>query len=191
MQKKQPVTLPVFDETAPYTIALNYYRDGFLAFQKKFVMKRNYITIIAFFILMIVMVISAVQTGMQMYYLLLLVCLACIFILWYNPRKQRRMVIDAVRDLEDERYTASCNGKCLRIQTVQTEEEREKDPIPESRIDLDTAWVEDMDEFFLVCDVKKMFYILPKTALHMPFSSETLIGADEDKNENTESIDEN
>ena len=34
-------TLPVFDTTAPYHIKREYYRDGFAAFQKKFVMKRN------------------------------------------------------------------------------------------------------------------------------------------------------
>ena len=31
-------TLPVFDITAPYHIKREYYRDGFTAFQKKFVM---------------------------------------------------------------------------------------------------------------------------------------------------------
>ena len=36
-------TLPVFDTTAPYHIKREYYRDGFAAFQKKFVMKRSYV----------------------------------------------------------------------------------------------------------------------------------------------------
>ena len=44
-------TLPVFDTTAPYHIKREYYRDGFAAFQKKFVMKRNYVMMALFFIL--------------------------------------------------------------------------------------------------------------------------------------------
>ncbi len=173
MSKKQSDVLPTFEQTAPYTIALNYYREGFVAFQRKFVMKRNYILMAAFFVLMIFFIITAVQSsGGQAQYLLMIVCLACIFILWYNPRKQRQTVMDAVRELEDEHYTAACNGNCLRILTVQTEEEKAENPIPESRIDLETAWVKEMDEFFLICDARKMFYILPKTALHMQFSSD-------------------
>ena len=42
-------TLPVFDITAPYHIKREYYRDGFTAFQKKFVMKRNYVMMALFF----------------------------------------------------------------------------------------------------------------------------------------------
>ena len=169
MKKQQNDTLPEFSETAPYTIALNYYREGFLAFQKKFVMKRNYIMMGIFFLMMIWFIYMAVQYETNQAYLLLLVCLAGIFVLWYNPRKQRRMVLDAVRELEEEHYTAQCDGRCLRILSVQTEEEKAENPIPESRIDLETAWVKEMDEFFLICDAKRMFYILPKTALHIEY----------------------
>ena len=46
-------TLPVFDITAPYHIKREYYRDGFTAFQKKFVMKRNYVMMALFFVLLV------------------------------------------------------------------------------------------------------------------------------------------
>ena len=100
-------TLPVFDTTAPYHIKREYYRDGFAAFQKKFVMKRNYVMMALFFILLVSFVVSAVaDPSNKTAYFLMMICLAAIFMLWYNPRKQRRMVLDAVQELEFEQFTA-------------------------------------------------------------------------------------
>ena len=142
-------TLPVFDTTAPYHIKREYYRDGFAAFQKKFVMKRSYVMMALFFILLVSFVVSAVaDPSNKTAYFLMMICLAAIFMLWYNPRKQRRMVLDAVQELEFEQFTA-CNDE----------------QIPESRIPLATAYVQEFEEFYLVCDGKKMFYVLPKSAL--------------------------
>ncbi len=93
----------------------------------------------------------------------MMICLAAIFMLWYNPRKQRRMVLDAVQELEFEQFTACNDGKVLRIRIRQGEDETEQ--IPESRIPLATAYVQEFEEFYLVCDGKKMFYVLPKSAL--------------------------
>ena len=58
------------------------------------------------------------------------------------------------------------DGKVLRIQICQTDDEEER--IPESRVVMATAYVQEFDEFYLVCDEKKMFYILPKSALASP-----------------------
>lgn len=126
-------TLPVFDTTAPYHIKREYYRDGFAAFQKKFVMKRNYVMMALFFILLVSFVVSAVaDPSNKTAYFLMMICLAAIFMLWYNPRKQRRMVLDAVQELEFEQFTACNDGKVLRIRIQQGEDETEQ--IPESRI---------------------------------------------------------
>lgn len=157
-------TLPVFDTTAPYHIKREYYRDGFAAFQKKFVMKRSYVMMALFFILLVSFVVSAVaDPSNKTAYFLMMICLAAIFMLWYNPRKQRRMVLDAVQELEFEQFTACNDGKVLRIRIQQSEDETEQ--IPESRILLATAYVQEFEEFYLVCDGKKMFYVLPKSAL--------------------------
>ena len=157
-------TLPVFDTTAPYHIKREYYRDGFAAFQKKFVMKRTYVMMALFFILLVSFVVSAVaDPSNKTAYFLMMICLAAIFMLWYNPRKQRRMVLDAVQELEFEQFTACNDGKVLRIRIRQGEDETEQ--IPESRIPLATAYVQEFEEFYLVCDGKKMFYVLPKSAL--------------------------
>lgn len=157
-------TLPVFDTTAPYHIKREYYRDGFAAFQKKFVMKRSYVMMALFFILLVSFVVSAVaDPSNKTAYFLMMICLAAIFMLWYNPRKQRRLVLDAVQELEFEQFTACNDGKVLRIRIRQGEDETEQ--IPESRIPLATAYVQEFEEFYLVCDGKKMFYVLPKSAL--------------------------
>ena len=157
-------TLPVFDITAPYHIKREYYRDGFTAFQKKFVMKRNYVMMALFFVLLVSFVVSAVaDPSNKTAYFLMMICLAAIFMLWYNPRKQRRMVLDAVQELEFEQFTACNDGKVLRIRIQQGEDETEQ--IPESRIPLATAYVQEFEEFYLVCDGKKMFSMLPKSAL--------------------------
>ena len=157
-------TLPVFDITAPYHIKREYYRDGFTAFQKKFVMKRNYVMMALFFVLLVSFVVSAVaDPSNKTAYFLMMICLAAIFMLWYNPRKQRRMVLDAVQELEFEQFTACNDGKVLRIRIQQGEDETEQ--IPESRIPLATAYVQEFEEFYLVGDGKKRFYVLPKSAL--------------------------
>lgn len=161
--KQQAQTLPEYDWTAPYPIDISYYRDGFRAFQQKFVMRRNYILMAFFAVLLVSFVISAVQTpDNRMQYFLMVVCLAGIFLLWYNPRKQRRMILDAVHALEGEQYTSMCDGKVLRIRTLVPEGSQEE--IPETRVVLETAWVRDMEFFYLVCDGKRMFYIVPKEA---------------------------
>ena len=115
--------LPVFDTTAPYNIKREYYKTGFECFQKKFILKRNWIMLVLFFILFVSFVASAVANpSNKTAYFLMMICLAGMFVLWYNPRKQKRMVLDAVRELEFEQFT----------------------------------------------DEKKMFYILPKSALASP-----------------------
>ena len=126
-------TLPVFDITAPYHIKREYYRDGFTAFQKKFVMKRNYVMMALFFVLLVSFVVSAVaDPSDKTAYFLMMICLAAIFMLWYNPRKQRRMVLDAVQEMEFEQFTACNDGKVLRIRSSRARTKLSRSPNPES-----------------------------------------------------------
>lgn len=160
--------LPVFDRTAPYTIPLEYYRTGFTAFQKKFVMRRNYVMMVLFAVLLVSFVAAGIKDPTnKMAYFLVLLCLTAIFMLWYNPRKQRRVVLDMVKEMEGQQYTAECDGNVLRIWTQQDEEDTEV--ISESRVLLETAWIQTYEEFYLICDGKRMFYILPKAAIGTTF----------------------
>ena len=73
-------TLPVFDITAPYHIKREYYRDGFTAFQKKFVMKRNYVMMALFFVLLVSFVVSAVaDPSNKTAYFLMMICLGDLY----------------------------------------------------------------------------------------------------------------
>ena len=164
--------LPVFDQTAPYTIPLSYYAEGFRAFQKKYYLHRNYIMAGIFCLLLVTFVVSAVRAPEnKLTYFLIMLCLACLFLLWYNPRKQRRMVLDAVRELEGDQYSAVCDGKTLCIQTLPQDgfdddaKEEGSGRIPESRIQLDSAWVQEFAAFYFICKGKELFYILPKSAI--------------------------
>ena len=86
-------------------------------------MKRNYVMMALFFILLVSFVVSALaDPSNKTAYFLMMICLAAIFMLWYNPRKQRRMVLDAVQELEFEQFTACNDGKVLRIRSHQSED---------------------------------------------------------------------
>ena len=114
---KESISLPVFEKTKPYTIDWHYYQEGFTVFQKKYVLLRNRIMMLVFAVLLVSFIVSAVtDPSNKMAYFLMMLCLAAICMLWYNPRKQKRLILDAVRELEGEQYTASCDGKVLRIQ---------------------------------------------------------------------------
>lgn len=158
--KGKRTILPAFGRSLPYTIGLNYYWEGIVAYQKKYVFLRSYALMGIFGMLLVTFLVPAIVNQNYNGYLLALICLAGIFVLWYNPRKQRRMLMEAVRELEDERYQAECDGKMLKIFSQNLSDE-----VPESRIPLQTADIWDLGEFFLVCDGKRMFYILPKIAL--------------------------
>ena len=136
---EKTTALPVFDTTAPYNIKREYYKTGFECFQKKFILKRNWIMLVLFFILFVSFVASAVANpSNKTAYFLMMICLAGMFVLWYNPRKQKRMVLDAVRELEFEQFTACNDGKVLRIQICQTDDEEER--IPMCRSSTSSIW---------------------------------------------------
>lgn len=164
---EQTTKLPLFDETAPYTIARAYYQEGFRAYQKRFVLRRNRIMMGIFFLLLISFVAAAAaDPDVKMTYFLIMLCLAALFLLWYNPRKQRRMVMDAVKELADDQYTAICDGNLLRIRTVLEDAESDSQTrVPESRISLASAWVKEFPAFYLICKGREIFYILPKDAI--------------------------
>ena len=164
---KESISLPVFEKTKPYTIDWHYYQEGFTVFQKKYVLLRNRIMMLVFAVLLVSFIVSAAtDPSNKMAYFLMMLCLAAICMLWYNPRKQKRLILDAVRELEGEQYTASCDGKVLRIQAEAVTEDGAA--VPESRVLLENAWVQEMEAFYLVCDGKRMFYILPKAAIAQP-----------------------
>ena len=156
--------LPIFETSKPYSIPLEFYREGFAIFQKRYLIKRNSIMMAVFGLLLISFFVAAVKNPSNtMCYILMMVCAAMIFLLWYNPRKMRRSIMEAVKGLEQERYEAHHDGRVLRIQILQNKDEEEI--IPESRISTETADIQELEQFYLICNGKQMFYILPKAAI--------------------------
>ena len=132
---KESISLPVFEKTKPYTIDWHYYQEGFTVFQKKYVLLRNRIMMLVFAVLLVSFIVSAAtDPSNKMAYFLMMLCLAAICMLWYNPRKQKRLILDAVRELEGEQYTASCDGKVLRPKAAiaQPAETTQQEDAPEA-----------------------------------------------------------
>ena len=151
-----------------YSIPFELFAKAFTLFQKKFVYPRCWI-ITAFLGAVILFYVSAAlqDPGNTLTYVLIFACLAVIFIQWYNPKKIRRQLLNAIKDLGDETYRL----------TVEEDAEQETgdgfhDIFPEEPPQLaDTVIpfnkqvkIVESAEFFLVYQVRAMFYVIPKQA---------------------------
>lgn len=161
-----------------YTIPFEIFRDGYTAFQKKFVFPQANITAVAFIILAGVFAVSIIQDASQYFaYLLLMVCVAMAVRQWYNPRKLRRNLFDSFLAIGETVYKISVRENYADISTVCTQkvensddletdndEKWESEPIPEkSRIPFDENFLMlEYEKFFLMFSGKTVFYIIPK-----------------------------
>ncbi len=160
-------------ETAPYHISREIYDQGYRTYQKMFVYPKNRIFQAIFLLL-------AIDFGYRggkdpsntMAFVLLMVCVAMIFIIWYNPRKMRRNVMDALREAEGDRFVFAMDSEKLMFSSAPSEntddtEGQEYVPAAPSYIYLekDVKAVEKAD-YFIICKGKKVFYLLPKYALY-------------------------
>lgn len=157
-----------------YTIPFEIFREGYTAFQKKFVFPQANITAVAFIILAVIFVVSIIQDASQYFaYLLAMVCLAMAVRQWYNPRKLRRNLFESFQAMGETVYKISVSESYADISTVctqkvenfpDTEEEYEEESLPEkSRIPFDENFsMLEYEKFFLMFSGKTVFYIIPK-----------------------------
>lgn len=161
-----------------YKIPLEIFREGYIAFQKKFVFPQANVTALAFIILAGVFVVAVVQDASQYFaYLLIMVCLAMAVRQWYNPRKLRQNLFESFQSMGETVYKISIGDSYADISTVsvetvenpvensgETDEEYENEPLPErSRIPFDENFsMLEYDQFFLMFSGKTIFYIIPK-----------------------------
>lgn len=175
-----------------YTIPPELFNEAYKAYQKKFVYKKSYIFMCLFLVLAADFVYAAVkQPSNTLAYLLIVVCIALAFREWHNPRFIRRQLSDTVRSMGKVVYKIGVGSGFVDISTVDmgfddedevddtadTEisaddddddndiGENEQDMFPEkSRINTDDGYrLLEYDDFFLLMQDKKVFYILPKT----------------------------
>jgi len=165
-----------------YSISANTFREGYLAFQKKYIYVKSYIFMGIFTLLAADFIYAAVKDPKNYFaYLLIVICLSLAFREWYNPRKIRRSLVDTVKELGEPVYKIGVGESFVDISTVSVpdgiEEETgegetepdessvsEKSDLPEpTRIPADEKMnILEYDEFFLLIYGKAVFYIIPK-----------------------------
>lgn len=165
-----------------YTISTDMFREGFTAYQKKFVYPKNYLFMAVFFVLALNFVYGAVKTPDNYFaYVMIAVCLALMVREWLNPRKMRRAVIDTIRDMGGQEYKITVGDTWVEFSTieqgnvenfVETDDSTEfstiqrgdveNEPVPPTRIENERLRILEYDRFFLLVDGKIMFYIVPK-----------------------------
>lgn len=154
-----------------YTISGEIFREGYTAFQKKFVFPQANVTALAFLISAGIFVFAVINDNSQYFaYLLLMICLAMAFRQWYNPRRLRANLFESFHEIENSVYKISVAENYVDISTVSTHEDvenvenSEPEELPEkSRIPIDENFsAVEYEKFFLVFSGKSIFYIIPK-----------------------------
>ncbi|MGN1134239.1 MAG: YcxB family protein [Oscillospiraceae bacterium] len=156
-----------------YNITNEEEGEAFTVFQKKFVYKKNWIKSILFGIVAVLFIISSVRDPSQaLNYILAALCMAMIFIIWYNTKKIKSSLLDALKLVENDKYIFTLYKYKFKIETIIPPEEREnsEEEIPdvEPKIydfsDLSLKAFEDTDKFLLIFK-KQTIYVLPKRCM--------------------------
>lgn len=173
-----------------YKISADIFRDGFTAYQKKFVYPKSYLFMVIFLVLALNFVYGAVKAPDNYFaYIMIVVCIALMVREWFNPRKIRRTMIDTVQDMEGQEYKITIEETWVEFSTIEhgnvenfvetsenyhdstelstiqrgdVENSVEDEPVPPTRIEKDRLGILEYDSFFLLVNGKEMFYIVPK-----------------------------
>ena len=148
-------------------------KEAFMAFQKKFVYKQNIIKTIVFALVGIIFLIRIIyKPDNAVFWLGLVICLAAIFIFWYNPIKIRKTLMESLKPLEDDRYIFKLYDYKFSIETILPEDERfdedGKEIVIKPRVvqfsDIGLKILEKRDMFLLFLK-KESIYVLPKRCI--------------------------
>ncbi|WP_124100392.1 YcxB family protein [Ruminococcus sp. Marseille-P6503] len=145
--------------------------EAFLTFQKKYVYRKNWIKTIGFALLAVGFAVSAWRDpSIAMNYILLGVCAAAIAAIWFNMKKIRSSLLEALKILEDDRYVFSLYDDSFVIETIITEEEKSSEdyqPIPPRTVRLDEEELDiiEKDDMFVVILKRDTIYVLPKRCM--------------------------
>lgn len=166
-----------------YKLSHDIFRDAYREFQKKNVYPKSYIFMGLFLAIAVIYIIAAVKDPTNtLAYILIVACVALAIREWYNPRKARANMVEAVKSLADVTYRLEVGDTFVDISTADTgdvensteeteisegeeiSEESEETELPEkTRIPLDNNFsVQEYSEFFILYSGKEVFYIVPK-----------------------------
>ncbi len=170
-----------FEEVNPnlsvaYNIKNTEEEEAFITFQKKYILKSNILKTVAFGILALLFIYQIINAPDNFAsWLCFVVCLAVIFIVWYNPIKIRKTLMQSLKPLEDDRYIFKLYENKFSIETVIPQEEideaikegEEPVKIPPKVVDFsDTGLsVLEKENMFVIFLKKESIYVLPKRCM--------------------------
>lgn len=170
-----------FEEVNPnlsvaYDIKNTEEEEAFITFQKKYILKSNILKTVAFGILALLFIYQIVNAPDNFAsWLCFVVCLAVIFIVWYNPIKIRKTLMQSLKPLEDDRYIFKLYENKFSIETVIPQEEideaikegEEPVKIPPKVVDFSDAGLSvlEKENMFVVFLKKESIYVLPKRCM--------------------------
>lgn len=159
-----------------YDIKNTEEEEAFISFQKKYILKSSILKTIAFGILAILFIYQIINSPDNFAsWLCFIVCLAVIFIVWYNPIKIRRTLMESLKPLEDDKYIFKLYENKFSIETIISQEEideaiaegEEPAQIPPRIVDFsDTGLsVLEKENMFVIFLKKESIYVIPKRCL--------------------------
>lgn len=168
-EEAQPEKEPVL--SFEYDVKNEEEERAFIAFQKKFVYAHNWKITAAFGVVAALFAVSIVRDPSgYLNWVLGFICLAIIAMTWYNTRRIRKYLMQALKPLEDDKYIFTLYEDSFKIETIPTEEEKqEEDFTPvEPRIvnfeDISLNVIEN-DEMFIIILKKETIYVLAKRVM--------------------------
>lgn len=151
-----------------YSISADIFRDGFRAYQKKYVYPKSYLFTGIFLVLAVNFVYGAAKApDNYLAYLLIVVCIALAVREWFNPRKMRQIFLDTMQEMGGIEYKLRIGEDFAEFSTiehgkVENSVEEETEDIPPTRINCGKNMkILEYEKFFLLVDGKSMFYIIP------------------------------
>ncbi len=165
-----------------YHIPLELFRKAFTAFQKRYVYPRNYLMMAIFllvFCFYCYFIVTGTDSDRPIYCMIAMLCLVMCALQWFNPRKIRRNLMEAVKEIEEDQYRLRIFPEYLEIGTILPEEEASReekeadglfDDAPEenftgTRIYYNKGMhLTEYKDFFMLYQKKSMFYVIPKSA---------------------------
>lgn len=169
-EEKQPEKEPVL--SFEYDVKNEEEERAFIAFQRKFVYAHNWKITAAFGIVAALFIVSIVRNPSgYLNWVLAFICLAIIVLTWYNTRRIRKYLMQALKPLEDDKYVFTLYYDSFKIETLPTEEEKQEEdftPVPPRIVDFEdiSLNVLENDEMFIIILKKETIYVLAKRVMN-------------------------
>lgn len=169
-EEKQPEKEPVL--SFEYDVKNEEEERAFIAFQRKFVYAHNWKITAAFGIVAALFIVSIVRNPSgYLNWVLAFICLAIIVLTWYNTRRIRKYLMQALKPLEDDKYVFTLYDDSFKIETLPTKEEKQEEdftPVPPRIVDFEdiSLNVLENDEMFIIILKKETIYVLAKRVMN-------------------------